>query len=57
MSEQALGIKTEKEHHKTIKKLMEGKKYSLQAAAKMIALDHLKEHPKYYTRLRRAEIE
>jgi hypothetical protein len=52
MNELKLGIETESEHYKTFKKLMDGKKHTMQSAAKMVALDHIKEHPQYYSKLR-----
>jgi len=52
MDELKLGIETESEHFNTFKKLMDGKKYSLKEAARLVALDHIKEHPRYYSKLR-----
>jgi len=52
MDELKLGIETESEHFKTFKKLMSGKKHTAQQAARMVALDHIKEHPQYYSKLR-----
>jgi hypothetical protein len=47
----ALGIKVELEHSKTIKYIKKNPKISTKEAAEMIAKDHLKELPDYYTRL------
>lgn len=44
------GIKTEQEHRKTLEGIASGK-YSVDQAIKMTAKDHLKEDPKYYTKL------
>jgi len=52
MSELKLGIETESEHFKTFKKLMDGKKYTMEQAARMVVLDHIDEHPHYYSQLR-----
>lgn len=45
------GIKVEKEHTDTIKKIMDGSVKDVNEAAKLIAKDHLKELPDYYDRL------
>lgn len=48
------GIKVEMEHAETIAKIRD-KKLSVKEAAKLIAIDHLKEFPDYYTRLEKIE--
>jgi hypothetical protein len=45
------GIKVEKEHTETIKKIIDGSVTDVNEAAKLIAKDHLKEMPDYYDRL------
>ena len=54
MNEIKRGTKVELEHYNTIKKMMDGKNLSVNEAARMIALDHIKEHPGYYKKLARA---
>ena len=48
------GIKTEQEHRKTLEGIASGK-YTVDEAIKMTAKDHLKEDPKYYTKLLKME--
>ena len=55
------GIRIEKEHSKTINKIinhykLHGKMPSNKQVSKMIAKDHLKEDPKYYTKLARLRL-
>lgn len=50
----SLGIKTEMEHAKTIKKI-EKKNLSAKQGARLIALDHLKEDKNYYSKLCKME--
>ncbi len=52
--ELAKGIKTEKEHADTIKKIYDHK-VPLSKAPELIAKDHIEENPKYYTELQKME--
>ena len=56
-----IGIKVESEHEETYNKLFlmasNGKFPTKKQFFKMIALDHLKENPKYYTYLKKMEKE
>ena len=51
-----MGTETEMEHAETIKKFKR-KDISVKEVAKMIAKDHIKEHPKYYSHLKKMEEE
>ena len=51
MSELKKGKKIEKEHKKTVKAIKKNPKIQDEEAYGMIAKDHLKEDPKYYTKL------
>ena len=60
-SQLGLGVKTEMEHkgtYKYIKKTFKktGKIPSFRQLARHIALDHLKENKKYYSKLRKAKL-
>jgi hypothetical protein len=54
-SELRAGTRVEQEHSKTIRKLLRGGIKTLAAAARAIALDHLAEDGRYYTKLRKME--
>lgn len=54
MNQLQYGIKTELEHAKTISKIRNQKLTPIQAA-RLIAKDHLKEDPKYYSKLCKME--
>lgn len=46
-----MGIKEEQEHIKTIEKLKADPSLTVEQIAEMIATDHLKEDPQYYSKL------
>lgn len=49
------GIKVELEHKDTIEKIKKDKNITAEAAAELIAKDHLGEDPEYYTKLKEVE--
>jgi len=53
----AMGVKVEREHASTIRWLTDHPEATIDQAAEMIAQDHLKELPDYYTRLKAMETE
>lgn len=55
-SELEMGIKIEKEHTATWKKIKAGKITTLEEMAESIATDHLNEHKDYYTKLTEAKL-
>lgn len=55
-SQLEIGKKIEKEHTGTIKKLKKDSGTTVNKAAEMIARDHLGEHPKYYSELKKAKL-
>jgi len=60
MNQLKFGIKTELEHKKTYRKMMQlckkGKCPTDKAISKMVALDHLKEDPNYYKKLKKYKL-
>jgi hypothetical protein len=50
-----MGIKVEMEHRSTIEWLKSNPDATIEEAARHIALDHLKELPDYYSRLKQME--
>jgi len=55
-SELEMGQATEKEHKETIKNIKKNPSMSISRVAKNIARDHLKEDPKYYSKLKKAKL-